>query len=84
MAERAAALGSRVVELPGDRLVGLNDDGDARETYRRAKNTLAITVASAAKRKLQPIPPSADWRFDLAEGCPAHCQYCYLPKMKML
>jgi spore photoproduct lyase len=27
---------------------------------------------------LQPIPPSADWRLDLAEGCPAHCQYCYL------
>ena len=26
----------------------------------------------------QPIPPSADWRFDLAEGCHAHCQYCYL------
>ena len=22
--------------------------------------------------------PSADWRFDLAEGCPAHCSYCYL------
>ena len=28
--------------------------------------------------KLQPIPPSADWQFHLAEGCPAHCQYCYL------
>jgi spore photoproduct lyase len=27
---------------------------------------------------LQAIPPSADWRFDLAQGCPAHCQYCYL------
>ena len=37
-----------------------------------------MVVASAAKRRLQPIPPSADWRFDLAEGCPAHCQYCYL------
>ncbi|MBE7219535.1 MAG: radical SAM protein [Caulobacteraceae bacterium] len=78
MAERAAALGISVIELPGDRLVGLMDDGDAHEAYRRAKNTLAITVASAAKRRLQPIPPSADWRFDLAEGCPAHCQYCYL------
>ncbi|MGL4622557.1 MAG: spore photoproduct lyase family protein, partial [Chroococcidiopsis sp.] len=21
---------------------------------------------------------SADWQFHLAEGCPAHCQYCYL------
>ena len=39
---------------------------------------MAVVVASAAKRRLQPIPPSADWRFDLAEGCPAHCQYCYL------
>src|ERR1700712_930499 len=51
---------------------------DERETYARAKNTLAVTVAPASKLKLQPIPPSADWRVDLAEGCPAHCQYCYL------
>jgi spore photoproduct lyase len=28
--------------------------------------------------KLNPIPPSADWQFHLAQGCPAHCQYCYL------
>ena len=43
--------------------------------------TRASTVSSVApptKLRLQPIPPSADWRFDLAEGCPAHCQYCYL------
>ena len=78
MAERAAALGAEVVELKGDRLTGLNDEADARRAYVQAKGTLAITVASAAKRRLQPIPPSADWRFDLAEGCPAHCQYCYL------
>ena len=32
----------------------------------------------AVAARLQPIPPSADWRVDLAEGCPAHCQYCYL------
>ncbi|MDX7950021.1 radical SAM protein [Lichenihabitans sp. Uapishka_5] len=76
--ERAAALGCPVVELPGDRLVGLGQEGDARARYKAAKGTLAVTVASAAKRRLQPIPPSADWRFDLAEGCPAHCQYCYL------
>ena len=37
-----------------------------------------MSETPAAKRRLQPIPPSADWRFDLAEGCPAHCQYCYL------
>ena len=43
-----------------------------------AKSTLAVTVAPPSKRKLQPISPSADWRVDLAEGCPAHCAYCYL------
>ena len=32
----------------------------------------------AGQFRLQPIPPSADWQFHLAEGCPAHCQYCYL------
>ncbi|MGH3639575.1 MAG: spore photoproduct lyase family protein [Mycobacterium sp.] len=35
-------------------------------------------VAPPSKRRLQPIPPSADWRIDLATGCPGHCQYCYL------
>jgi spore photoproduct lyase len=39
---------------------------------------MAVVVAPPSKRTLQPIPPSADWRLDLAEGCPAHCQYCYL------
>ena len=39
---------------------------------------MAIVVSPPSRRKLQPIAPSADWRFDLAEGCPAHCQYCYL------
>ncbi len=74
---RAAALGSEVVELSGDR-VTLPRTGDPRADYRAAKSTLAVTVASPAKMRLQPIPPSADWRFDLAEGCHAHCQYCYL------
>ena len=77
IAERAAALGAEIVELPGDR-VAVPQGRTPRETYRLAKSTLAVTVASAAKRRLQPIPPSADWRFDLAEGCHAHCQYCYL------
>ena len=72
MVERAAALGSEVVRLKADRLSGLPD------TYRDAKATMAVVVASASRRRLEPIPPSADWRFDLAEGCPAHCQYCYL------
>ena len=51
---------------------------DPRQSYMDAKSTLAIVISPPSKRKLQPIPPSADWRFDLAEGCPAHCQYCYL------
>ena len=79
IAERAATLGAEVVELSGDRLTTIaGDDPDPRAAYSTAKATLAVVVASAAKRRLQPIPPSADWRFDLAEGCPAHCQYCYL------
>ena len=77
VAERAAALGAEVVELPGDRITGLSDP-DPRAAYRRAKSTLAVTVASESAMRPQPIPPSADWRFDLATGCPAHCQYCYL------
>lgn len=78
IAERAAALGAEVVELPNDRIAGGFAGLGERESYRLAKSTLAVVVASAARRRLQPIPPSADWRFDLAEGCPAHCQYCYL------
>ncbi len=72
MVERAASLGSEIVRLPADRLAGLPD------SYRDAKTTLAVVTASASRRRLQPIPPSADWRFDVAEGCPAHCAYCYL------
>ena len=72
IAARAAALGCDVTELPSDRVLA----GDL--SYADAKSTLAVTVAPPSKRKLQPIPPSADWRVDLAEGCPAHCAYCYL------
>ena len=72
MAERAAALGAEVVQLKADRLSGLPDN------YRDSKTTMAVVVASPSRRRPQPIPPSADWRFDLAEGCPAHCSYCYL------
>ena len=78
IAERAAALGAAVTELKNDRVAAFLSAETPREEYRQAKSTLAIVVASPAKRRLQPIPPSADWRFDLAEGCPAHCQYCYL------
>ena len=72
MVERAAAIGAEVVRLRSDRLSGLPD------SYRDAKSTLAVVVSPPSKRRPQPIPPSADWRFDLAAGCPAHCQYCYL------
>ncbi|MGE7413920.1 radical SAM protein [Methylobacterium tarhaniae] len=77
IAARAEALGLPVEALPGNRLTGLRHP-DPRRAYSEAKNTLAVVVAPPTKLKLQPIPPSADWRVDLAEGCPAHCQYCYL------
>ncbi len=72
MADRAVAAGAELVALKSDRLTGLPD------TYRDAKTTMALVTASPSRRRLQAIPPSADWRFDLAEGCPAHCAYCYL------
>jgi spore photoproduct lyase len=77
MAERCAALGIPVTELSGNQL-RLPAEADERKAYAAAKQTLAITVAPPSKLKLQPIAPSADWRVDLAEGCPAHCNYCYL------
>jgi len=77
IAARAAALGIDIVELTGDRL-NLEQSDDPRRAYVDAKSTLAIVVAPPSKRRLQPIAPSADWRVDLAEGCPAHCSYCYL------
>jgi spore photoproduct lyase len=63
--------------LRSNRLVGLSE-GNEREVYARAKTTMAVVVAPPSTIKPQPIPPSADWRIDLARGCPAHCQYCYL------
>ncbi len=71
------AAGIEVERLPGNRLAGLRGESE-RETYARAKATLAIVVSPPSRRQLQPIAPSADWRVDLAEGCQAHCQYCYL------
>ena len=75
--ERVETLGIEVERLRANRLTGVKGD-DERQTYTRAKATMAIVVSPPSRRKLQPISPSADWRFDLAEGCPAHCQYCYL------
>lgn len=74
---RVEALGIEVERLRGNRLTGVRGETD-RETYARAKSTLAVVVSPPSRRRLQPISPSADWRVDLAEGCPAHCQYCYL------
>jgi spore photoproduct lyase len=75
--KRVLALGLPVEELKANRLTGLKGN-DARGTYNIAKRTLAVVTAPPSAFKLQPIPPSADWQFHIAEGCPAHCQYCYL------
>ncbi|HEY5822626.1 MAG TPA: radical SAM protein [Propionibacteriaceae bacterium] len=75
---RCEAAGVSDIELlANDRLTGLRLETE-RQTYAAAKNTLAVVVAPPSAVKPQPIPPSADWRIDLAKGCPAHCQYCYL------
>lgn len=75
--QRVQTFGLQVEELPRNRLTGLRG-GDERATYSTAKRTLAVVTAPPSAFKLSPIPPSADWQFHLAEGCPAHCQYCYL------
>jgi spore photoproduct lyase len=75
--ERVEALGLNIELAKSNRISGLRGK-DERETYRIAKNTLAIVNAPPSAFNLRPIPPSADWQFHLAEGCPAHCQYCYL------
>nr|WP_314445730.1 radical SAM protein [uncultured Sphingomonas sp.] len=77
IAERARSLGIPVAELGGNQL-SLGTQTDERRAYAEAKSTLAVVVAPPSKLRLQPIAPSADWRVDLAEGCPAHCAYCYL------
>jgi len=74
---RLSNLGLPIEELPRNRLTGLRGETD-RETYDIAKRTLAVVTAPPSQFKLSPIPPSADWQFHIAEGCPAHCQYCYL------
>ena len=75
---RCVAAGVADIEvMSGNSITGLRGESE-RETYARAKNTLAVVVAPPSALKPQPIPPSADWRIDLAKGCPAHCQYCYL------
>ncbi|MGQ7296912.1 SPL family radical SAM protein [Quadrisphaera sp. KR29] len=76
--ERVRAAGVEDVQvLRADRLPALRG-ADERATYALAKSTLAVVTSPPSARRLVPIPPSADWRLDLATGCPAHCQYCYL------
>lgn len=75
--DRIQSLGLPIEELSRNRLTGLRGETE-RETYDIAKRTLAVVTAPPGQFKLSPIPPSADWQFHLAEGCPAHCQYCYL------
>ncbi len=77
MLERAAGYGAEVVKLRSNRLTSFAADSPGK-SYAMAKTTFAIVVAPPSARKLQPIPPSADWQFHVAQGCPAHCQYCYL------
>lgn len=74
---RLESLGIETQILKSNRLTGLNQESAAK-TYATAKQTLAIVAAPASQFRLSPIPPSADWQFHLAQGCPAHCQYCYL------
>ena len=74
---RVEAYNIPVKRLSQNRITGLKGK-DERATYAIAKNTLAIVNAPPSQFKLTPIPPSADWQFHLAQGCPAHCQYCYL------
>ncbi|MGF1481969.1 MAG: radical SAM protein [Cyanophyceae cyanobacterium] len=75
--QRVEALSLPVQELSQNRITGLRGANE-RETYSMAKRTLAVVTAPPGQFKLTPIPPSADWQFHLAQGCPAHCQYCYL------
>lgn len=74
---RLRSLDLPIEELPSNRLRNLRGESD-RETYDISKRTLALVTAPPSAFKLSPIPPSADWQFHIAEGCPAHCQYCYL------
>ncbi len=75
--ERVQRLNLPIQKLSSNRITGIRGDNE-RDTYARAKRTLAVVTAPPSSFKLSPIPPSADWQFHLAQGCPAHCQYCYL------
>nr|WP_041934181.1 radical SAM protein [Gloeothece verrucosa] len=75
--QRMVALNLPIEELSSNR-INIFKGLDEREIYRQAKTTLAVVTAPSSSLKLNPVPPSADWQFHIAQGCPAHCQYCYL------
>src|SRR3954453_5844868 len=75
---RLQAAGVDDVRLLAPNRLGGRNEGSAREIYARAKATMAVVVAPPSGLVPEPIPTSADWGIDLARGCPAHCQYCYL------
>ncbi len=77
MLQRIDSFNISVEVLKNNRITGVKAATE-KETYKLAKNTLAIVNAPPSAFRLRPIPPSADFQFHLAEGCPAHCQYCYL------
>src|SRR3954468_11550052 len=63
---RLEAAGIEEIELlRGDRLPNLPGAG-ARAPFMRATQTLAVLIPAPSNPRLPPIPPSADWRFDLA------------------
>ena len=63
--QRVEALGIEVEQLTSSRVTGVRGENE-RQTYARAKSTMAIVVSPRSRRKLQPMALSADWRFDLA------------------
>ena len=75
--QRLTEAGLEIETLPRDQVTGVKGATDM-ETYRNGKSTMVVSVAPKGDFKLQPIPPSADYQFHLAEGCPGHCTYCYL------
>ena len=77
MLQRIESFNIPIEILKTNRITGLRGATE-KEIYKTAKNTMAIVNAPPSALRLRPIPPSADFQFHLAEGCPAHCQYCYL------
>ena len=78
MLERAASFGAEVIRLPNNRITGVRGESE-RQTYALAKTTFAIVISPPGQRKLQPIPPSADWQFHIAQAAPHTASTATLP-----